>query len=113
VTPDTYGDQSLFLDACMKVLYGYSSMVLYESDWMSELYPGLSFPVGMELQPEAARLATGMVSTLERRFGMERQEVLQRAGCLYRVWINNRWVTSSTAQVAAITQRYGLTWDVD
>jgi len=109
----TYGDQSLFLDACMKVLYGYSSMVLYESDWMSELYPGLSFPVGMELQPEAARLATGMVSTLERRFGMERQEVLQRAGCLYRVWINNRWVTSSTAQVAAITQRYGLTWDVD
>ncbi len=107
-----YGNQSLFLDACMRVLYGHSSMVLYESDWMSEHYPGLTFPVGTELQSEAVRIATGMVSTLEKRFGRERQEVLHRAGCLYRVWINNRWVSSSTAPVAAITERYGLTWDV-
>jgi hypothetical protein len=108
----TYGNQSLFLDACMRVLYGYSSMVLYESDWMSEHYPGLTFPVGTELESEAARIATGMVSTLDKRFGMEKRQVLSSAGCLYRVWINNRWVSSSTAPVAAITERYGLTWEL-
>jgi hypothetical protein len=107
-----YGNQSLFLDACMRVLYGYSSMVLYESDWMSEHYPGLTFPISTELESEAARISTGMVSTLDKRFGMERQQVLERSGCLYRVWINNRWVTSSTTPVAEITERYGLTWEL-
>jgi hypothetical protein len=107
-----YGDQSLFLDACMRVLYGHSSILFYESDWMSEHYPGLTFPLCAELESESARVATGMASTLEKRFGRETQHVLNTAGCLYRVWINNRWVTSSMASVAAITQRYGLTWEL-
>lgn len=107
-----YGDQSLFLDACMRVLYGHSSVLFYESDWMSEHHPGLIFPVGAELESESIRIATGMASTLEKRFGMETQHVLYTAGCLYRVWINNRWVSSSTAPAAAITQRYGLTWEL-
>jgi hypothetical protein len=108
----TTGDHSLFLDACMRVLYGHSSTLLYESDWMSEHHPGLMFPVGTELEAESARVATGMASTLEKRFGRERGQVLHAAGCLYRVWINNRWVTSSAAPAAAITLRYGLTWEL-
>jgi hypothetical protein len=107
-----HGDHSLFLDACMRTLYGHSSTLLYETDWMSEHYPAMQFPIGAGLESESARVATGMASTLQKRFGAETRQVLDAAGRLYRVWINNRWVTSSTDPVAGITSRYGLTWEV-
>jgi len=107
-----HGGQALFLDASMRILYGHSSSLLYESDWMSERFPGQTLPVGAELESESARVAQGMVSTLEKRFGKDSREVLHAAGCLYRLWVNNRWVTSSMAPVAAITQQYGLSWEM-
>jgi hypothetical protein len=107
-----HGDHSLFLDACMRVLYGHSSALLYESDWMSEQHPGLVLPIAAGLESESARVATGMASTLQKHFGTETRQVLDAAGCLYRVWINNQWVASSTVPAAAVTLRYGLTWEV-
>lgn len=105
-------NHSLFLEACMRVLYTHSSTLLYESDWMSEHYPGLTFPIDTKFESESERVAMGIGSTLEKRFGMDRYQVLHIAGCLYRVWINNRWVPSSMAPAEAITQRYGLTWEL-
>lgn len=107
-----HGSHTLFLDACMQVLYGHSSALLYETDWMSELHPALNFPIEVVLEPESARIATGMASTLYKRFGAETPQVLDAAGCLYRVWINNRWVTSSLTPANAVSLHYGLTWEV-
>jgi len=108
-----HGNQSLFLDACMQILYGSSSPVFYESDWMSEHCPALHFPIDPALQAESARIATGIASTVQKHFGPDSRRVLAAAGCLYRVWINNRWFTSATAPIAGITGQYGLIWDVD
>jgi hypothetical protein len=108
----TYGDPRLFLDACMRVLYGHSSALLYETDWMSEQYPRLDFPIDAELAPESARIATGMASTLHKRFGAETPQVLDAAGCLYQVWINNRWVASTLTPASAVSRHYGLTWEL-
>jgi hypothetical protein len=107
-----HGDHALFLDACMRTLYGQSSATLYEADWMSEHWPTLQFPIDAGLVSESSRVATGMASTLQKRFGAETRQVLDAAGLLYRVWINNRWVTSSTAPVAGISSAYGLTWEL-
>lgn len=108
-----HGSHPLFLDAAMRVLYGQSSQALYESDWMSVQFPGLRFPVEAHLEGEAIRVAAGMASTLEKRFGDDAPRVLQSTGFLYRVWLNNRWVTSSLAPVAAITKQYGLSWEIN
>ena len=103
---------SLFLDACMRTLYGHSSALLYETDWMSEHYPAMQFPIDAGLEPESARIATGLASTLQKRFGAETRQVLDAAGCLYRIWINNRWVTSSMAPATAVSLQHGLTWEL-
>lgn len=108
----THGDHCLFLDACMRVLYGHSSALLYETDWMSEQYPALDFPIDAGLESESARVATGMASTLQKRFGVETTQVLDAARCLYRVWINNRWVTSSLTPASVVSLHYGLTWEL-
>lgn len=107
-----HGDHALFVDACMRTLYGHASALLYETDWMSEHWPALHVPVDAGLESESDRVATGMASTLQKRFGAKTPQVLDAAGRLYRVWINTRWVTSSMEMVAGITTEYGLTWDV-
>jgi len=65
-----HGSHTLFLDAAMRVLYGQSSQAVYESDWMSVQFPGLTFPVDTRLSGEAIRVATGMASTLKSASGM-------------------------------------------
>ena len=105
-----YGDASVFLEACLQVLYGSSSSLLYASDWMSEHQQGLEFPLAGEVLQEASRIAEGMSTTLSSRFGDDRQAVLESAGSLYRVCINGMWVTSDTSQVLWVSRRYGINW---
>jgi len=106
-----YGGETLFLDACQQVLYGESSNVLYTADWMSEYAPGLHFPVGSEQKRETIRIARGMETTLEKRFGREKSAVLEAVQCIYRVKVNRRWVTSDESSAVWVREAYGVTWE--
>jgi len=106
-----YGDASVFLEACMGVLYGESSDLRYAGDWMSEHYRGLQFPLEGPAAREAARIAEGMHTTVSSRFGGQRQAVLDAAASIYRVNINGMWITSSTSLADWVTRTYGISWE--
>jgi hypothetical protein len=101
---------AVFLEACMLVLYGRSSDVLYRADWMSEQRSTLQFPLSGAAAREAARIAEGLETSLRSRFGTQKQAVLDAASSIYRVNINRMWVTSSTSLADWVTDVYGISW---
>lgn len=106
-----HGDGSVFLEACMRVLYGTSGDLLYRSDWMSEHCRGLHFPLAGTAAHEAARTAQGLHTSLSSHFGAQKQAVLEAAASIYQVNINRMWVRSSTALADWVTKVYGIRWE--
>ncbi len=106
-----YGDQRVFLSSCLLVLYGSSNNRVYASDWMSEQYSGLEFPLEQELAKESARIAKGMRHRLTSLFGEDKAAVLRTAETLYRVRINGTWITSDRSQAEWVKKTYGISWE--
>ncbi|MBN2861216.1 MAG: hypothetical protein JXK93_13195 [Sphaerochaetaceae bacterium] len=99
--------------AIVNVLYGQEMRYGYENDWVSVVYPGISFPLQPRLKAESERAARGMKSTLRSHLGEGLPEVLQACSYVSRVWVNGQWVDAAVSpKCRDLARTYGFRWEV-
>jgi len=99
--------------AVLRVLYGDATPLLYESDWVGIVHPGVTFPLAAPLEAESARVARAMGSTLASAVGERLPAVLEASAFVCRVWVNGQWVGAAVpGQCGALAHACGFRWEV-
>ncbi len=109
------GDEgpSVAAGAVLHALYGDATSLLYESDWVGVVHPGIVFPLAASLEAESVRAARAMGSTLASAVGGQLPAVLEASAFVYRVRVNGQWVNAAVpAQCKVLAHTYGFRWEV-